>query len=97
MAILYVFMYRNQESTIVKFLSIAPLVYLGTISYGFYLYHNFLRIGFVLGALEIHPNIPNKMRVAIEFAATLIVASASWRYIEQPILKFAKSRAAIKL
>ena len=92
MATAYVYIFRNQGSPLVRWLSVAPLVYLGTISYGFYLYHNFLRIGFLFDAINMHPDLPNKVRVAIEFATTLAVASLSWRYIERPILDFRKSR-----
>jgi peptidoglycan/LPS O-acetylase OafA/YrhL len=51
---------------------------------------SFLRMGLPFDA----SSVPNKIRVAIEFAATLLVASASWRYIEQPVIKWARSRKA---
>ncbi|MGY8681562.1 acyltransferase [Bradyrhizobium sp. UFLA05-153] len=86
MATMYVYIATNQKSALVRSLSIAPLAYLGRISYGFYLYHNFVRLAFISDALGAHLEFPNRVRVAIEFLLTLAIAAASWRFIERPIL-----------
>lgn len=64
------------------FFSWQPFAYLGKISYGLYLYHNFL---FVLtrdthGARHI-------LALLVTFVATVAIASASWHILEQPLLK----------
>jgi peptidoglycan/LPS O-acetylase OafA/YrhL len=64
----------------------APMVYLGTISYGIYLYH--------LPIVKSSETLSRYLRVApgpalsvIEFLMVLIVAIASWHLIERPILR----------
>jgi peptidoglycan/LPS O-acetylase OafA/YrhL len=95
MAAAYIYILRHQGSLLVTLLSIRPLLYLGGVSYGFYLYHNFVRLHLLFDAIGVHPDIPNKARVAIEFAATLMIASASWVFIERPILKWARSARVV--
>jgi peptidoglycan/LPS O-acetylase OafA/YrhL len=60
-----------------------PVAYLGTISYGLYLYHPFVAeaVAHVLPSLEKH----SPAYVAANFAATLAVAAASWKLFEAPI------------
>jgi peptidoglycan/LPS O-acetylase OafA/YrhL len=58
------------------------LCYLGTISYGIYLYHYPLYQ--ILDATVGHA--AAWWAIAIKFATTLAVASISWRYLEKPIL-----------
>jgi peptidoglycan/LPS O-acetylase OafA/YrhL len=63
------------------------LCYLGTISYGIYLYHYPLYQ--ILDATVGHP--AAWWAIAIKFASTLGIASISWKYLEKPILSL-KSR-----
>jgi peptidoglycan/LPS O-acetylase OafA/YrhL len=58
------------------------LEYLGRISYGLYVYH--LACIFVVQSL--HPRMP-AMRLFLYFALTVVVAAASYHFIEQPILR----------
>lgn len=57
----------------------APLQWLGTISFGIYIYHFVLRIvlQYLLGATE--------LSVVLYFSLPLALASASLRYFEQPV------------
>ena len=73
-------------------LRMRPLVALGKISYGVYLYHAaFIEFGWVYGprlvrvwpAIEGHEWIIN----IVEVLLTLVAASLSWRLIEEPILR----------
>src|SRR5262249_19194906 len=63
-------------------LRLRPLTYLGTISYGIYMYHNLVRYLY-MG--------PDRREWTLAwtlayFAITLAVAAASWRFLEEPIL-----------
>jgi peptidoglycan/LPS O-acetylase OafA/YrhL len=70
-----------------KLLELRPVLYLGTISYGLYVYHNFMP--YLLGPALASVNAPifNWLwRFAVLATATVSVASVSWRVIEQPFL-----------
>lgn len=83
-------------------LSFRPLVALGRISYGVYLYH--VLVNFVLTRafwtdvfLPIPGNVPHPAVVPLlyfaRFAVTILVAAISFRYLEAPLLKL-KARFA---
>ncbi len=63
-----------------------PLVYLGTISYGIYLYHLGALVAASLLAprFGLHGSLPI---IALASALTLAVATASWFLVEKPILR----------
>lgn len=64
-------------------LRLRPLVYLGQISYGLYMYHILVFWG--IDAL-LKGVAPPLLIAAIELALSVAVASLSWRFIERPIL-----------
>jgi peptidoglycan/LPS O-acetylase OafA/YrhL len=73
---------------ILGFLSISPIVYLGQISYGIYLYHMFApnilgKVINLLGEPEILKQQP--AGVFVMMLITLFVASVSWFVVERPI------------
>lgn len=83
----------DQESILVRVLNVKPLVWLGTVSYGFYLWHYPIIqialygghdsiLGF-FGSLEY----PIPMLVSAVFITTLFVTSASWYLVERPIIR----------
>lgn len=87
-------------------LRFAPLVYLGRISYGLYVYHLFVSSALLrcqgwlgshfLGA-KLAAHLVNNF--GIRFAATVIVASASWHLFERPLndlKRFFPYRNAVK-
>jgi peptidoglycan/LPS O-acetylase OafA/YrhL len=66
-------------------LSLRPVVYLGTISYGVYLFHGFMP--YVLGRYVTgFVDMPWPLRAAVLTAATVAIASVSWRWFEKPLL-----------
>ncbi|MCE0483627.1 MAG: acyltransferase [Methylacidiphilales bacterium] len=74
-------------------LSWSPLVYLGKISYGVYVYHVFVIVVVSpllepYGYSEAHGNL---VRLMILFTLTLAISSLSWHYLEQPFLAWKKS------
>ena len=68
-------------------LALPPLVYLGRISYGVYLLHNFSHIPVRLAADFLH--VPalhaGAIGTLLQLAATLVAASLSWRFFESPL------------
>jgi len=72
---------RNQQSRVVGFLEIAPLRWLGKVSYGFYLYHIFVKLpetGYAVAGID--------AIVIANLAVTLLIAQLSWMLIEKPAL-----------
>jgi peptidoglycan/LPS O-acetylase OafA/YrhL len=72
-----------------RWLSWRPLVALGTISYGVYLWH----VPFTI-ALD-HTSAPLMVRFVVILAGGLLAAIASYRWIEQPFLRRKHARAAM--
>jgi len=68
-------------------LEFPPLLYLGRISYGLYIYHNFMQRLLPQFFSHLHVTLPANLPVqfGIRAAATVLVASASWYLIEKPI------------
>jgi peptidoglycan/LPS O-acetylase OafA/YrhL len=68
-----------------RFFSLRPITYLGQISYGMYMYHNFCPglIAFLMDHLALHVNY-HVIEVA-PFFATVLLASVSWYLLERPI------------
>jgi peptidoglycan/LPS O-acetylase OafA/YrhL len=71
-----------------RFLSWGPVVYVGKISYGIYVYHVFVIIILspllVPYGLSVEHNAAG--RIAVLLVATLALSSLSWHFLEQPFL-----------
>lgn len=83
---------RGFRGVLGRALSLRPLVYLGKISYGLYLYHNFTPYavrevlewtGRGASALD---GLPTAFRFAVLAGTTFVVASLSWMLLEEPLL-----------
>jgi len=75
-----------------RILSWRPLAYLGTLSYGIYLWHYVVLLG-----LQAHGRLPTDDVVATSAlvgGAAIALAALTWHCVEQPILRAAKSRDA---
>ncbi|MFJ5964109.1 acyltransferase family protein [Bacillus sp. NPDC093026] len=72
----------HPASLVGKWLSWKPLVWLGKRSYGIYLWHYPI---IVLTTPVIEIGNPSMWRVTLQLIAILLIAEASYRYIEQPI------------
>ena len=69
-------------------LSARPVVYLGRISYGIYLYHSFVAESFV--KLRMYYGLPALSPVAnllLDVVVTVGAAAASWHFLEEPIAR----------
>ncbi len=78
--------YSGIGGTMGRILSFRPAVYLGTISYGVYLIHNFVpvEVNRVFGFSPAH-EMPMPIRPIIMFLVTVLLASLSWYGFERPI------------
>lgn len=83
----------SQQSVFTRILEWRPIEYLGRISYGFYLYHNFIpefaQSRHFISVSGLHPgSAPLKTAGFLTgLAASVLIAHISWRYLERPILK----------
>jgi peptidoglycan/LPS O-acetylase OafA/YrhL len=79
-----------------RVLSWSPLVYLGKISYGIYVYHVFIII--LVSPLLVPYGLSEDHnawgRIAVLLGMTLVVSSLSWHWLEQPFLSWKKSMAS---
>lgn len=67
-----------------SWLSARPLVWVGLISYGLYLWH--LPLLIVVRQLEILPHALG-LRILFVLGISLVVAALSWRFVEQPMIR----------
>jgi peptidoglycan/LPS O-acetylase OafA/YrhL len=66
--------------------SIGPIVYLGKISYGLYVFHNFL-YGTRTVLMPYVPLIERVPGAVVAFVATVALAMLSWHLMEEPLLR----------
>ena len=74
-------------SSIGSLLSWRPLRALGTISYGFYVYHDLLHDFYSDAAHRLFPDYAYGATMIIAFSATWLIAILSYRFVEKPLLK----------
>lgn len=90
-ALLVAMLWYGPKDRISRFLSWSPLVYIGTISYGMYLYHmlcHFLTWDILTPGLEHWPRVPKfALRASLFLALTLAISTLSYRLIERPFLR----------
>lgn len=98
----FVWIVRRQDSVLVNALDVRALAYLGTISYGFYLFHNLIpsRLG-VDPTLYHRLHLPLMMQealpVAMQFALAVLLAHLSWQLLEKRLLEWKRpAEAAIR-
>jgi peptidoglycan/LPS O-acetylase OafA/YrhL len=87
---------RSGPSFAGRCLSFTPLVFVGMISYSLYLWHWPMIVFQGMGGLLIQGVSPKTAKLAV-MAASFVVATLSWRFIEQPFRgrRFSISRPAI--
>ncbi len=87
-----VLLFADQASAARRVLGLAPLVWLGTVSYSAYLWHQPL-LGFL--AISDQP-LQGPVQTMAYLVVTLGLAHASWRFVEQPFrLQRLQGRAAV--
>ena len=75
---------HDQGGLLTRLLDLPPVRYIGRISYGIYLYHTLVRLELLPLATWFDRHLT--MKAVVETGLTIIVASASWRFIEKPLL-----------
>ncbi len=92
-AALIAYLLRTSQGSPVRWLRLAPLVYVGQISYGIYIFHNFMhRLGpavlrRVIGENYFHSEI---LHATYLIALSVAVASVSYHLFEEPIRKLGR-------
>lgn len=98
----FLWIVHRQDSAVVNALDVRALAYLGTISYGFYLFHNLIpsRLGVdpsLYDRLHVPVLLQDALPVAMQFMLALLLAHLSWQLLEKRILEWKKpAEAAIR-
>ncbi len=84
---------RRPDSAPVAVLELKPLVWLGTISYGFYLFHNLVpsKLGeapALYARLGLPPRLEAAPALVVQFALALLLAHLSWQLLEKRVLEW---------
>jgi peptidoglycan/LPS O-acetylase OafA/YrhL len=77
---------RGRGGIWTRALNVKPMVYLGQISYGLYVFHNFMPSLFI-GTKYTPFGKPHSTNLLVYTVALLLVSTASWHLIEQPLNK----------
>jgi len=90
---LFLWLVRRQDSAFVAALEVRPLAHLGTISYGFYLFHNLVpsRLGVAPGLyarLQVPDAAQPVLALALQFALAVLLAHLSWQVLEKRVLEW---------
>jgi peptidoglycan/LPS O-acetylase OafA/YrhL len=80
--------YKTDSTLISKILINPALIYLGKISYGIYLFHNFIPYYNYLdfSSIELTYHLNQFLRLLF----VVLIAALSWQFFEKPILQFKK-------
>jgi peptidoglycan/LPS O-acetylase OafA/YrhL len=82
---------NGYKNSIKGFLENNTILYLGKISYGLYLYHNFMGAIYFSGVNQWFPSLKGDFDIVIMyFLITVLFATVSWYLIERPILNYKK-------
>ncbi|HEY1611422.1 MAG TPA: acyltransferase, partial [Paraburkholderia sp.] len=89
----FLWIVHRQDSAIVTALDMRALAYLGTISYGFYLFHNLIpsRLGVdptLYDRLHMPLPLQEALPVAMQFALAVLLAHLSWQLLEKRMLEW---------
>ena len=86
--LLLVQIYQLQNGRITKLLDLYPIRQLGIISYAAYLFHPLIDLSELANYLGYQVHIRRSLSILADLAATIVLALASWRMLEQPVRKW---------
>jgi peptidoglycan/LPS O-acetylase OafA/YrhL len=89
---------QNQNSWFVRLLEIAPLLWFGRMTYGFYIYHNLVGVNTLVPLLQglgFDVVFPAQGAAVMSFAMALATAWVSYRWFEAPIIKGGRRKPAV--
>jgi peptidoglycan/LPS O-acetylase OafA/YrhL len=81
-AVLVLHAATGTRSILARSLSLPPLRFIGTISYGLYLYH----LAILTAILVYWPNLTWPLQTVILFPVSIVIAWASWHFVERRFL-----------
>ena len=87
------FVLTRPDSRLTKALRMKWLCWMGTRAYGIYLFHTgvqYLLFGLIWGRGATINSIPTFLVTVAAVSLTLLLAMASWRYIEQPLIRMGR-------
>jgi peptidoglycan/LPS O-acetylase OafA/YrhL len=87
-AFLIVLVTMEEKTLLSKLLTLGPLVALGQISYGFYLWHFLIIHEVITGGVRRYVTL-------VAFSLTLIVSIGSYLLIERPVLRFGRKALSV--
>jgi peptidoglycan/LPS O-acetylase OafA/YrhL len=92
LCVLFEWIVNRPGSIVVSALEFKPLDYLGTISYGFYLFHNLIpsKLGFVPTWFASPTWIHTLCALTLQFALAVLLAHLSWHLVEKRLLELKK-------
>jgi peptidoglycan/LPS O-acetylase OafA/YrhL len=87
----FLWIVRRPDSAPVAVLELKPLAWLGTVSYGFYLFHNLVpsKLGeapALYARLGLPPLVDDVLPLVAQFALSLLLAHLSWQLLEKRVL-----------
>jgi len=86
--LLLVQIYQLQNGRITKLLDLYPIRQLGIISYAAYLFHPLINLSELADYLGYPIHVRRSLTILADLAATIVLALASWRTLEQPVRKW---------
>jgi peptidoglycan/LPS O-acetylase OafA/YrhL len=78
---------EEQPKSKISFLQNPMLMYIGKISYGLYLFHNFIPFPYNLNLSWLPIGLTHYVAQLFRFSLLILVATASWFFIEKPFLR----------
>jgi peptidoglycan/LPS O-acetylase OafA/YrhL len=91
--LLLVQIYQRQDGLITRILDLYPIRQLGIISYAAYLFHPLLNLSELAVYLGYPIHIRRSLSMLADLAATIVLAFASWRILEQPVRRWLVARS----
>ncbi len=78
---------RGVKGVLGNILNFQPLIYIGKISYGLYVYHNFVPplVDMILRGFGMSTEMPKNIHFLVNLSATFLIAVVSWHLMEKPI------------